>query len=168
MTSSLAKLLNKASLGPLDNTDEDPDRYSKRTYMSNKQHHTKYNQEVFSWPEVFADSVTGKSSATAVSGIACIGIGLLGFVGGVASAFVKHAEYTIELIYQSLALITIGAALLGIRRLSVTRQGVFSGADDDQIDTAKPASSEQEESKKGTTTTKKTTAKLSEEDLAVD
>lgn len=72
----------------------------------------------FRWSEVFSNSVTGKTSATAVAGISCIFVGLCGFLAGVVSCFTKICGWGSEIIYQSLTLITIGASLLGIRKLS--------------------------------------------------
>lgn len=76
------------------------------------------NISKFSWSEVFSNSGTGKTSATAVAGIGCIAVGLGGFIAGVVTCFIKCCDWGSEIIYQSLALITIGVSLLGIRKIS--------------------------------------------------
>jgi len=102
----------------------------------------KYRQATFSWAEVFSDSESGKSSATAVAGIACIGIGLLGFMVSLVFLFFAHGSNggaTTEPIYQSTILIGLGSALLGVRRLSLGKSGLggMSGNEDDIIDEGK-------------------------------
>lgn len=95
------------------------------------------NISKFSWSEVFSNTSSGKSSATAVAGIGCITVGLLCFMTGVVSCFVKCCDWGSEIIYQSLALITIGSSLLGIRKIAgfkLSKGGFDTIVDDNKKD----------------------------------
>jgi len=100
--------------------------------MGRKSFH--YDQERFSWSEMFANAETGKTSATGFTGVICIGVGLLGFIASFVFMFLNKrlGEASGEAIYQSIILITIGAALLGVRKLSFSKAGV--NAADDYVD----------------------------------
>jgi len=88
----------------------------------------KYRESKFSWSEIFSDSSTGKSSSTILAGILCIFVGLIGFITCFVLFFHKEIDAsnvtTIEGIYQSIILITIGAALLGVRNLTKPKKGM--------------------------------------------
>lgn len=94
----------------------------------------KYRKAKFSWAEVFSNSTTGKSSATALAGIACICVGLIGFIASFVLMFMsKLGSMTAEATYQSIILIGIGASLLGIRKLAVGRKGLNMSDNNDHI-----------------------------------
>jgi len=92
------------------------------TYKNgNGYHEPTYREARFSWSEVFSDAITGKTSSTILAGLMCIFTGLIGFMLCFVLFFIKPdvlTVTTIEGIYQSIILISIGAALLGVRNLT--------------------------------------------------
>ena len=68
----------------------------------------------FSWGELFSNE-TGKTSATAFCGVVICISGTLTFVlGCIDKMWVTH---TIDVINQSIMFVTIGAALMGVRKV---------------------------------------------------
>lgn len=87
----------------------------------------------FNFAEIFNDSVTGKTSASGTSGIVCIFVGLLGFISGVMSCYIQCCTWGQDIISQSLVLITIGASLLGLRKI-VTIKSFKSNKNDNNTE----------------------------------
>jgi hypothetical protein len=68
----------------------------------------------FSWAELFSNE-SGKTSATAFCGVVICISGTLTFVlGCIDKMWVTH---TIDVINQSIMFVTIGAALMGVRKV---------------------------------------------------
>ncbi len=72
------------------------------------------NVKKFSWSELFANE-TGKTSATAFCGVIVCISGTLTFVlGCIDKMWVTH---TVDVINQSIMFVTIGVALMGVRKV---------------------------------------------------
>lgn len=69
--------------------------------------------EKFSIPEMFSDSATGKTSVTKVSGFFLIVTGAVAFIW--CTFFVKDIDKINAIIIQALAVLSVGAGLLGIK-----------------------------------------------------
>lgn len=85
----------------------------------------------FNWAEVFSNTRSGKTSATAVAGITTIFVGLGAFISGVVACFVSKNLFGTDIILHSLGLVTVGASMLGIRKLSATKSGINVTEDTD-------------------------------------
>lgn len=69
----------------------------------------------FSWAEATSNTKTGKTSGSGTAGLIVIGIGCLGFLGGVALYFFGK-DGGDNVILHSLGMITVGSTLLGVRK----------------------------------------------------
>jgi len=67
----------------------------------------------FNFGELTSNS-NGKTSATGVSGLMCITVGLLGFIFSILGA--AYYSMSAEHVYASIIVITIGAGLLGYKK----------------------------------------------------
>lgn len=72
----------------------------------------------FRWAEVFSNN-NGKTSATGVTGVVAVFVGLGGFISGAIMCWIdSKIGAGSNVILQSLGLITLGFAALGVRKLS--------------------------------------------------
>lgn len=73
----------------------------------------------FKFTDIFLNE-SGKSSASGFCGTIIIACGLLGFIVGVADKI--FASGNIEIINQSIVLVTLGIGLLSVRKANGTRK----------------------------------------------
>jgi hypothetical protein len=87
----------------------------------------------FSWPEVFSNTKSGKTSASAVSGVITIFVGLLCFIAGVVNYYVYGTDGgAYDIILQSLGLVVMGSSLLGVRKFKDSTPKIISNTQDNQ------------------------------------
>lgn len=93
------------------------------------------NISKFSFPEMFSDSSSGKTSGTAFCGVTICLVGTLCFLLGCIDKM--WINKSIDIITQSITFVLIGASLMGLRRVAGNKP--VKQEEDSSVDDTKKA-----------------------------